>query len=125
MTSNTNLDGFSDAPAPIALGDLDTAGQIGDAAPTPMDVGGAGSVTGDAPAPTPLDQEGSLEGIAEGAPAPADIETTAGGEIESGAPSPQGGPGDVDIGELRAQESAAAVAPSPMTLSELEAMEAG
>ncbi len=127
MTSNTGFEGFSDAPAPMALGDLESAGSVAEAAPAPMGIDGLGAVTGDAPAPAPLDPGEQTGAVGEMAPVPVDIGETAAGaevEVEGEAPTPHGGPGDVDATTIQA-EAVAETAPTPMELSELEAMEAG
>lgn len=125
MTSNSGFDGFTDAPAPIALGDLETSTQSGDEAPTPGGVGGLGSVTGDAPAPAPLDSLGVGAIDTSGAPAPADIGLGSVAGLDD-SPTPHGGPGDVDAGTLTGGEDPqAAGVPDPMELSSLEALEAG
>ena len=119
MTSDI---GFSDAPAPMALGDIESGTARDDAAPAPVDIGGLGSVTGDAPAPADLG--GEIGAIAGTAPEPADLGGFSAGSAEVAAPSPVGGPGDIRIGEIGEQGSQQDT-PSPMDLSTLEALEAG
>lgn len=125
--SDAGFDGFTDAPAPLALGDLETSAASGDEAPAPADLAGLGSVTADAPAPAPLDSLGAGAGAIGTSGAPAPMETgLAAVEGLDDAPSPHGGPGDVD-GRATGGVEAPLVsgAPDPMELSALEALEVG
>lgn len=111
--------GFSEAPAPMAIGDLEAAG-VSDEAPAPVDLGSLGSVTGDAPAP--MDIEELAGSTADTAPAPSDLGGIESAVAEADAPTPFGGPGDVTAGSVEA--GAAVAAPAPMSMSDLEALEA-
>lgn len=125
MMSDAGFDGFTDAPAPLALGDLETSAQSGDEAPAPGGVGGLGSVMGDAPAPAPLDSLGAEAINTSGAPAPVDIGLGSVAGLDE-SPTPHGGPGDVDAGTISGSDnSQAAGVPDPMDLSALDALEAG
>ena len=123
--SDAGFDGFTDAPAPLALDDLETSAQSGDEAPAPSGVGGLGSVMGDAPAPAPLDSLGAESSDTSGAPAPVDIGLGSVAGLGD-SPTPHGGPGDVDAGAIGGGEDPLAEGvPDPMELSSLEALEAG
>lgn len=123
--SDAGFDGFTDAPSPLALGDLETSAQSGDEAPAPVDLGGLGAVTADAPAPAPLDSLGAATADVSGAPAPVELGLGSMAGLDD-APTPHGGPGDVDAGALGAgADAAVAAAPDPMELSALEALETG
>ncbi len=125
MTSDAGFDGFTDAPAPLALADLETSAQSGDEAPAPSGVDGLGSVMGDAPAPAPLDSLGAGASDISGAPAPVDVGLDSLAGLDD-APTPHGGPGDVDNGATNAgDDPLAAATPGPMDISSLEALEAG
>ena len=118
----TSAIGFSDAPAPMALGDLEGEASS-EAAPAPTDLGSLGSITGDAPAP--MDLEGGAGAIGQPGPAPVDIGAMESAGTESAAPTPVGGPGDVAAGTVQGEVGGADTAPVPMDLSALEAMEPG
>jgi hypothetical protein len=125
MTQDTGFDSFTDAPAPLGLADLEVAGQAADEAPTPMDIGTLGSITGDAPAPAPLEGDVGVGETGEGPPAPSEaVLTGAGaGEFAADAPSPHGGPGDIELGSLEAAEDVETGGPTPMDLEGLQALE--
>jgi hypothetical protein len=126
MMSDAGFDGFTDAPAPLALGDLETSAQSGDEAPAPADLAGLGSVTGDAPAPAPLDSLGTERIESSGAPAPADEAGLSSVEAIDDAPTPHGGPGDLDARTTSgADDPVVGAVPDPMELSALEALEVG
>lgn len=123
--SDAGFDGFTEAPAPLALGDLETSAQSGDEAPAPADLGGLGSVTADAPAPAPLDSLGATAIDTSGAPAPTEIGLGSAEGLDD-APTPHGGPGDVDVRATGGGDDALVTgAPDPMELSALQALEVG
>jgi hypothetical protein len=70
-----------------------------------------------------MDLEDVIGAGADMAPGPADLEGMA-GTVGAEAPSPFGGPGDVTAGSVEA-ESASMEAPAPMSMSDLEKLEAG